>query len=52
MAASAVLVHEYRCGSILQHLGSRLLAGVGQPLLGIVDYQLFAESVDEVLRTS
>ena len=47
VAAFARRVHEYRCGGVLAHLGTRGLAGRFQSLLGIVHHELFAESVDK-----
>ena len=52
VSALGVAVHEHRCCRVLTHLGPRLVAGVGQALLGIVDDELFAKGVDKVLRTS
>ena len=50
MAALGVGVHIHGCGRILQHLCARLLAGVGQSLLGVVHDELLAKGVDEVFR--
>ena len=49
MAALAVGIHEDRRCRVLQHLGSRLSASLGQSLLGIVDNQFLAEGIDEGL---
>ena len=52
VAALGVLVHKYRCCRVFLHLGTRLLAGVSQSLLGVVLYKLLAEGIDEVLGAS
>ena len=52
MAALRILVHEHRCCSVFQHLGSCLLAGIGQSLFSIVDNQFLAKGVDEVLGST
>ena len=52
VAALRILVHEHRGCRVLQYLGTRLLTGVGQAFLGIVDNQLLAEGIDEVLRAA
>ena len=52
VAALGVLIHKYRCSRVFLHLGTRLLAGVSQSLLGVVLYKFLAEGIDEVFGTT
>ena len=49
VATLRVLVHEHRSCRVFKHLGTRLLAGVGQSAFGIVHDELLAKGIDEVL---
>ena len=52
VAAVSFIVHIHGRGGVLQHFGSRLAAGEGQPLFGIVHNEFLAEGVDELFRTA
>ena len=52
MAALGIAVHINRSSSIFSHLGSRLLAGIGQSLFGIIHDQFLAKGIDKVLGTA
>ena len=52
VATLGVGIHEHRSSSVLLHLGTGLLAGIGETLLGVVLYEFLAEGVDEVLRSA
>ena len=52
VAALGVLVHKHRSGGVFLHLGTRLLAGVSQSLLGVVLDKFLAEGIDEVFGTT
>ena len=52
VATLGIVVHINRCGSIFQHLGASLLAGVSQALFGIVLHELFAKGIDEIFGTT
>ena len=52
MATLCILIHKHWCCCILRHLCPCLFTGKGQALLCIVHYQLLAEGVYEMLRTS
>ena len=48
----SVGIHEDWRRSIFHHFGSRLLAGLGQSLLSIIDDEFLAKSIDERLRST
>ena len=52
MAALGVAVHIDRSSRIFSHLGTRLLAGISQTLLGIIHNQFLAKGIDEVLGSA
>ena len=52
MTTFRVRIHEHRGSGIFQHLRTRLLTGIGESLLGIVDDEFLAKGIDETLGTS
>ena len=45
-------IHEYGCGGVFGHDGSRLSASLLQAFLGVVDDEFLAEGIDEALGAS
>ncbi len=52
VAALGIAVHIDRSSGIFRNLRTRLLAGIGQSLLGIVHNQFLAKGIDKVLGTA
>ena len=52
MAALGVGIHKDWSRCIFQHFSTRLLAGIGQSLFGIVDDEFLAKGIDKTLGTA
>ena len=52
VAALGIAVHIDRSSGIFRNLRTRLLAGIGKSLLGIVHNQLLTKGIDKVLGTA